>query len=103
MGKALSAKRMAKLTKRLQKFESKELELQKEALRVKEKAIADGPCACFFAIFHTATAANAAAHINPNTVTWRSFRVTKAPDADQVNYMALERTIIGRNVRQGIS
>lgn len=97
----LSSKRRDKLTKRLKSLEDKEASLQETAIEIKKETMEMGPSPCFFAVFHSARAANEAAHINPNPVHWRAFNVKPAPDADQVNFTTLERSFWGRGIRRG--
>lgn len=81
----------AKLRAREQALMARESALAAAAVAAREASLAGPPCPTFFAVFHTAKAAAAAAALNPNPVHWRAFHVLPAPDPENVHFPSLQR------------
>jgi hypothetical protein len=101
--KEKAEKKIQKLQAKLDSLEEKDAAFGKLVEEVKREIFSNPARPSFIALFHTAMAANTAANVNANPISWRGFHTMPAPDPDNINFPALTRSYGSRSVRSIVS
>ncbi|KAI8103106.1 hypothetical protein M9434_005891 [Picochlorum sp. BPE23] len=97
--KEKAEKKIQKLQAKLDSLEEKDVAFGKLVEEVKREIFSNPARPSFIALFHTAMAANTAANVNANPISWRGFHTMPAPDPENINFPALTRSYGSRSIR----
>lgn len=86
------ARKIEKLRANLSKLQDEEASKQRIAEETRLAIINGTPCQSFFAIFRSSKAAAMATELNCNPLHWRAFRIVPAPDPENINFPAIQRS-----------
>lgn len=100
LGNATDLRKVAKLEAAVTTQLKKIAALQKRVAAERDAVLSDLPSTCFFATFRSQEAAAVAAQANLNPSAQRLFSVQPAPQPDDVNWPALQRSWWHRMMRQ---